>query len=292
MSDENFGVDNVDALYDNIMGTGSADGPTGDNNTIEQQAPVETKAAPVTVDEFEFIHNGKPIKATKDNVLKWAQQGYDYSQKMADFNRRLQETNSKYEQAESIYKTYGPVDEWVKSNPDKWDALQRAIEGVEASGENPQLLQKLQALESKILEANKFIQTVQEREQQQKIAEEDQALDAEIKSIRDKYADLDWNAANEKGHSMLEVRVLEHATKNGINSFRAAFHDLMHEDLMKASEARGRESLNKERKAKEAQGLLGTSQAPTKGVSKANNLKSKTYDDLKREALEELGISL
>lgn len=291
MSD-NFGIDNVDELYDNIMGTGSADGPTGNTNTVEESTAPETKAAPVTVDEFEFVHNGKPIKANRDNVLKWAQQGYDYSQKMADFNRRLHETNSKYEQAESIYKTYGPIDEWVKANPDKWEALQRAIEGVEASGENPKLLQKLQTLESKILEADKFIQSVQQREQQQKVAEEDQALDAEIKSIREKYADLDWNAANENGHSLLEVRVLEHATKNGINSFRAAFHDLMHEDLMKASEARGRESLTKERKAKEAQGLLGTSQAPTKGLSKPNNLKSKTYDDLMREGLEELGISL
>lgn len=284
---ENLDDGNVDALYDKIMGSSESDGPTGATAPVEA-APA---TAPAPVDDYEFVHNGKQVRANRENVLKWASQGYDYSQKMADFNRRLNETNSKYSQAEELSKTYGPVDEWVKANPGKWDALQKAIDSTETSGANPELLQKLKGLEEQVLKASKFIESTQAAQEQERIAKEDSDLDAEIKSIREKHANLDWNSANENGQSALELRILEHASKNGIHSFRAAFNDLLHDDLMKAAESRGRASLTNERKVKESVGLLGTTPAPTKGLTKPTNLKTKTYDDLAREGLEELGFS-
>lgn len=284
MSEQNDDVENVDALYDRIMGTGDgADGPS--DNSVQDQQATAPAPTPNPVDEYEFIHNGKQIKSNRENVLKWASQGYDYSQKMAEFSRRQNETNQRYSQAEELSKTYGPVDEWVRANPDKWDALQEAIEGNKSSGDvNPEIMREIQSLKE-------FKAQLETQQNQKKIAEEDASLDAEIKSIREKYADLDWNSVNENGHPSLEARVIEHATKNGINSFKAAFNDLLHDDLMKAAESRGRESLTKERKVKETNGLLGTTPAPTKGLTKPNNIKSKSYDDLGREGMDELGIT-
>lgn len=279
MSDENQ-TEDVDALYDKIMGVNQ-----------EEVAP-EIEAPPtVQPEEFEFTWNGKQIKSNKDNLIKWASQGYDYAQKMNDFNKRLEETNSRYAQAENLQKTYGPVDEWVKQNPEKWESLQSAIHKVQASGENPELLRKLSSLEEKILNADKFIETLQQKEQEEKQAKIDDELTKEIQSIQEKYKDLDWKSVDESGHD-LSWRVCEHAVKNGINSFRAAFRDMLHDDLIKSSEAKGRESLTKERQIKQGVGLLGKTQAPTKGVMKPNNIKSKSYDDLAREGLEELGIQI
>lgn len=281
--------DEIDALYDKIVGQGDFDGPSGTQDEQIQEAPPAPQAP---VQEFEFVWNGKQIKADREKYDKWAQQGYDYSQKMAEFNRRLQEFNSQKSEVDKLNETYGPVDKWVRENPHKWDALQKAIAGEQASGANPELLAELQALKQQVANASKFIETQQQKEERERIEKEDAALASEIQSIREKHSNLDWNSAAENGMSALELRVIEHAQANGINSFRAAFHDLLHDDLLKAAEAKGRESLTKERQTKQASGLLGKTQAPTKGLTKPTNIKSKSYDDLAREGLEELGISL
>jgi len=286
MSDENL-TEDVDKLYDSIMGTGEgSDGPSGTTTEVQTQEPV---APPVPSTDFEFTHNGKQIKATKDAIIKWASQGYDYSQKMADFNKRLSDVDARYSQAEQLKTTYGPVDEWVKGNPDKWDALQKAIQNTEASGANPQLLSKLQTLEQQVLQANQFIEASKQREEEQKKAQEDSALDTEMKSIQEKYKDLDWKTVDESGRG-LEAKILDHAVQNGINSYKAAFHDLLSDELTKLAEARGRESLNKERQVKQAGGVVGKTSQPTKGITKTNGVKSKSYDDLAEEGLRELGI--
>jgi predicted nucleic acid-binding Zn-ribbon protein len=292
IENDNQMTEDVDQLYDRIMGKGEdVEGSTGTTTEVEtKQASVAPQVTPQTPDDFEFQWNGRQIKSTRENILKWASQGYDYSQKMADFNKRLQDVDAKYGQYEKLKETYGPVDEWVSKNPDKWDALQKAIQGVEASGTNPQLLQKLQALEAQVLQANKFIETVQQKEERERIAKEDSELETEIKSIQEKYKDLDWKTVDENGRG-LEYRVIEHGIKNGINSFRASFNDMLHDDLLKAAEVRGRESLTKERQVKQANGVVGTSTTPTKGLKKTVDLKGKSYDDLKWEALEELGLS-
>lgn len=283
MSDENQ-TEDVDALYDRIMNGESEEVASAPQ--VEQPPP-----APAPVEEYEFTWNGKQIKANKDNLIKWASQGYDYSQKMNDFNKRLQETNDRWSKAETLEKTYGPVDEWVKQNPDKWEALQSAIHNAQASGQSPELLKKLSALEEKISHAGKFIETLQQKEAAEKQKQEDDQLSKDIQSIQEQYKDLDWKTVDESGHD-LAYRVCEHAVKTGINSFRAAFRDLMHDDLMKFTEAKGRESLTKERQVKTQTGLLGKTQAPTKGLNKPTNIKNKSYDDLAREGLEELGIQI
>lgn len=282
-------TDDIDALYDSIMNGSRED--AGLNTEKTQTAASTPPPSSEPPSEFEFQWNGKQIKADREKVLKWASQGYDYSQKMAEFNRRMQEVDGRYSKAEELYNKYGAVDEWVQQNQDKWEALQKAISGAEASGASPELLQKLHALEAKLNESSKFIDTIKEREELERQAKEDSELDAEIKSIQEKYKDLDWNTANEEGKT-LEYRVLEHADKNRINSFKAAFHDLMHDELVKLAEMRGRETLTKERQAKQSQGLLGKTEAPKAGLTKPTGLKKKSYDDLAREGLEELGITL
>lgn len=279
--------EDIDALYDKIMGK---DGPTMSEETATQTAaPAQTP----TESEFEFIHNGKQIKATRDQLIKWAQQGYDYPQKMAEVNRIKQEILAERQKAEGLYKTYAPIDEWVSQNQDKWAKLQQAIQVEQAGGAEvpPALLAKMRALEEGLGKATQFISQAEQEKQAARVQKEDEGLAQDVQSIRDKYKDLDWTSRDEQGRD-LEYRVLEHATENGINSFRAAFHDMLHEELVKAAEARGREALTKERAAKQSQGLLGQTPTPTKGLLKAQNHKNKSYEDLKNEALAELGIQV
>jgi hypothetical protein len=118
---------------------------------------------------------------------------------------------------------------------------------------------------------------------------EDAALESEVSQLRQQHKDLDWNSADENGHS-LEQRVLKHASENGINSFRAAFRDYNHDQLLKLTELRAREAAMLERQKVVKSGLLGQSPTPKKGLQTADNVKGKSYNNLVSEALSELGI--
>lgn len=287
-TEENIDFDKYD--YD-----GETDsGPSIQEEHAEVEAPAETpepvKAAPVVeakpapvvpetkVEQlFEFTHNGKQIKAPLSQLIKWGQQGYDYAQKMAEFK-------PKQEAIAQLESTYKPIDEWVKQNPEKWEKLQAVIKAEkEGYGDLPPdhpLLQKLNQFETI---ANEW---KSEREQA-RTKLEDEKLDQEVKSIQEKYKDLDWASVDDSGRTR-EQRVYAHAVENNIPTFKAAFFDLYHEDLLTAAETRAKEQFaaSKEKSAKT--GLLST-QVKAPITLKTPTNKSKHYESTET-ILAELGL--
>jgi hypothetical protein len=285
----------VDNLYDSIYE--KKDGPTIIDDPVEggeqgngqtpptPQAqpqttpPVQAQTPPTTEAEHAFTWNGREIKAPLSQILKWASQGYDYPQKMAEINKLK-------EQLTPLEQQYKPIDEWVKNNPDKWEKLQAVIhaekEGITDLPPNHPLLQKL----------SKFESFMTQMEQEKEIAEQkawDQKLDQEIQSIQEKYKDLDWKTVDQEGRNRVQ-NVLLHANQNGHRSFKSAFLDLYHEDLVKSAETKALEQFNANKERQSKAGLLATKQAPTKGALSNYYDKNKSYEALAREALDELGI--
>jgi hypothetical protein len=115
------------------------------------------------------------------------------------------------------------------------------------------------------------------------------ALDAEVQDIRKQYPDQPWDVLDENGQS-LEMRVYDHAIKNGIQSFKTAFRDLMHDNLVKYHADKAREAAVKELQAQRKQGLIGVSTAPQVQNPMAAPKKFTSYDDAANAALAELGI--
>jgi hypothetical protein len=276
--DFNVSDEEVDQLLADSEKTGPtiSDEPT--DEVIETAPVVEKqplKVEPPKEQEFEFVHNGRQIKAPLSQLIKWAQQGYDYPQKMERFNKERQSI-------ESIKNTYAPIDEWVKANPDKWDRLQAAInaEQQEIPSDHP-LVQKLKQYDD-------FIAEIKNERQSAQVKQEDQALDQEIKSIQEKHKDLDWVSVDETGRTR-EQRVLAHATQHGFQTFKAAFLDLHHEDLIRAAETRAKEQVAATKEKQVKSGLLPgkTSQAAPK--FNAPQEKGKHYPTT-QEILSELGI--
>ena len=282
--------DDIDALYDSLTN------PEPTDET--QDAPVElapkVEAAPPQEPEYEYDWNGQKVKAPLSQLLKKASMGHDYAQKMADFNRQRESFGEEYKLSQKLKEQFGPVDEWVRSNPDKWEKLQAVIQAEKAGhGDldvNSPLFQELQSLKRQLNESiMPTIQSMNEEKTRIKYEAEDKALDAEIHSIREKYKDLDWNLQDEQGRSR-EQRVLKHAAENGFKTFKSAFFDLYHDDLEKRAEERGKGSVQNDKLKQAKTGLLGKTQAPTQGLLRASNTKNKTYNDLTREALQELGL--
>ena len=304
MADENEVLETSDSTDDIDVDALLSSIENGEDVTPkETAAPEKVAATPAPTDpEYEYTWSGQKIKEPLSKILQKASMGHDYSQKMQAFKSDQQKLSSEQQKfneerstVEKLKSEYGSIDEWVKQNPDKWGKLQAIVDAEQKGyGDLPAdhpLLKELNQLKSEL--TGRVLPFIQEKEQEKiklQHAKEDEAFAADIKSIRDKYKDLDWDNGDEQGRNM-ESRVLDHGVKHGFKSFRAAFLDLNAEHIEKLAETRGRESLSNERIKNAKLGLLGKTSAPMNGVKKAVNLKQKSYDELAREGLEEFGIA-
>jgi hypothetical protein len=288
------GID-ADALMSQIETTGST-GPAM-SEAPAPQTNAQPAAAPAAQD-LEFTWNGRQIKApiTDPRIKQWASQGYDYAQRMAEFNKQQEDLKAESQKWSELKDRYSPVEDYITKNPDWWNHVQSqyqqqiAQQGLGSDPNNP-IVQKLSAYDQKLSQVEQFIQSQVAEKQAIQRQEEDSKLETEIKSIRDAYANLDWNGIDETGLS-LELKVLQHAQQIGTTSFRAAFRDMMHEPLTKLAEERAKENVVKERQKQTKLGLLGKSPAPKTGLTEAQDIKRKSYDQLLREGAEEMGIKL
>lgn len=245
------------------------------------------------VQEYEYQALGRTIKEPIDQILKRASQGYDYAQKMQDYNNKLNEFNTNY-------KTYQEIDNYARSNPQWWEHIQSQYNALGnptnnlsqnsinssygngyASPSQDPYAEKFQKIESFM---NDFIAEKKQKEREQA----DQALNQEIDDIRKQYSTIDFNQLDDNGKS-LEKRILEHAVNTGIKSFKTAFRDFYHEELVKRAELEGKSRAAQEMQKNSKLGLLGRTEAPTKELSTPNNIRSHSYNDLTQLALKEMG---
>lgn len=253
--------------------------------------------------ELEYTAAGKTVKEPLEMILKRAQQGYDYAQKMEAYNKDRESWQKKIQSAEEVSNRFKEVNEYAEKNPEwaqwlqeQWAARKAQIAGGMPTDVDPNdpvaatinkmlspLMQKFGSIEERVSSI------VQERQQNQLRAEDD-ALDAEVKSIREQYKDIDFDQRDEYGRS-LEMRVLNHGMKLGLKgagAFRTAFRDLYHDTLVQSASDKGKEAEAKKRVELKKQGFIGKTPTPTKGLRPAQNVRSMSYDDLANEALNEI----
>jgi ribosomal protein L9 len=287
----------VDAALSNIDNGPKSDIPMSQEETVETS---QTDAQ--SVQELMFKHGDKEIKLPWNDpkVTQWAQQGYDYAQKMQAFNQERQQFEQKHAQINQIAQE-------LETNPQLYETIKQGIlsakqgsspqqvansqVGIEKAleGLDPQhpLAQLLTGLQGKLSEHENYLNNWKQEKQLEAQKAEDAKIDAEIKSVREKYSDLDWNSADESGKT-LENRVIEHAIKIGAKSFGTAFRDMMHEEIVKRAQESGKTAQLKEIEKNQKVGLLGKTPAPTKGISTPKNIKNQSYNDLLNEAMAEV----
>ncbi len=282
----------VDELLANLDNEDAAPPTEGDG------APPPTEDKWAAPDWAQFEWNGKKVAPDSAEKAKtWLSQGYNYSQRMEEHNkalRKLETDSQKYKG----YDRYDEINRYAQENPgwmdfvnQQWTSKSLAPTATAAS---PQIPPELDPVLSPLLEkVSKFDAFLAEQETAKQVAlekEQDAALNTEIESIRKKYPTIDLTSTDATGVP-LETRVLKHANATGIPSFRAAFHDYMSDRLGELASAQGREAAVKTREQAAKTGLLGKTPAPVKGIQDAQNVRSKSYEQLKQEALAEFGIS-
>ena len=229
--------------------------------------------------EWEFESGGKKIvPESRDKLKTWISQGYNYSQRMGALNQehqqrlsaiqaKEQEWQRKLQEVEGRYKPYSEIDEFAKSNPEWWQHVENSWKSRETQGLDPNLAKVLNPLTEKIGKLEQFISSQQQQAEQAALEarqqQEDQALDAEIEATRKEFPNIDLEAADETGSTLLQ-RIYKHGAESGIRTFRAAFRDYLFPQLVNQQTAQAKVQATRTVQAQTKAGVLGKTQAPTK----------------------------
>jgi hypothetical protein len=299
-------LDGMQSKESNDTNESSVQGEQVTNETTgptprESDASVVGQQEQKPFEGFEFDYNGKKIQApwSDPKTKQWAQQGYDYAQKVGQLRQeheKFQSERNEFENSrsewEAKWSAYKKLDEWAQQDPKNQEWLSQAYQQYQQkinegkASQNPEF----DSLRSDVNELHEFRKQFEAQQAEAQRNQEDQTLEADVQSVRKMYSHLDWTTPDEHGYN-LEQRILNFAPEVGVKSFNQAFKLYYHDDLLKSAEARGREQAAKEFQTNKRKGLLGVSSTPQNTLSQSQNLKSKNYDDLEREALEELGIA-
>lgn len=313
----------VDALLTEIEAGGSA-APQMTGGTATGQQPASPNAAaagqaPTTqpqpgqnasqppVAEIEFEWNGKQIKVptTDPRARQWLGQGYDYAQRMQAFKAEQEAFNRAKAELDPVRQRYSELEAYVEKNPEWWEHVNSQYQQAQAAGQgldpSHPVAKELAALKAQIGDVLKFKNDSEARRLSVQREQQDQVLNDEIQSIRTQFKDLDWNTVSPDGQSM-ELQVLKFMQDNHIGlkadgtlvpgAFKQAFLLYNHDRFLKRAEEKAKEDVIKERQKATKLGLLGQSSAPKRGITQAEDIKQKSWDELMREGAEEFGVAL
>ncbi len=274
MAGENEEID-VDGLLSSIEAptperamTGGAEGETAPEAAAATEPPAWDGKA------WEFDHLGKKIAPdSQDKARTWMAQGYNYSQRMGELNKthaqRMAEAEARAKSAgelEQRFSPYSKVDEYAQKNPQWWAHVLEQYQAAQANGQaiDPNLAAVIKPLEEKLGKYDSYFQQMEQEKVEAENKKSDDALDAEIGSIREKYPNIDLTSVDPQTGLTLELRVMKHAKAIGTGSFTAAFRDYLHDQLLEQAKATGREAIAKEAQVNAKKGILGKTPAPVK----------------------------
>lgn len=278
-------VNNSDAIL-NAVENGEDPSAIGQD---QQSAPQEQQSF-----RKEFIVNGKPVEVTDQAKYdQWAQQGYHYSQQMEDLNNQRAKFEQQQAEMQARLDQYKSIDAYARENPDWWNHVEENWNNREIHKMTPELQAAIKPFMSEFNQVKEFINNYQKQQEEIKAQQEDAQLQKEVEDLGKQFPEVNFGAKDQSGQS-LEMRILQHANAHGIPSFRAAFLDYYHQDLLKVYEGRGRKAVETDLANRKKSGILGQSKAPVKAASQSQRLadpRRKSWSDVLAEGKQMLGLA-
>jgi len=261
------------------------------DETPEQAAPDKEVEDPKAEPSHELNYKGKIESHPLSKIIEFAQQGRDYAEKMglfkkdrSTFESERQAWKAQYEKEKQSLDEYLAWKKQAESVPGWLDhvrqSYQQRLQEQASSTPHDPLVQKLA---STIEELSGKVSKFEEKETLAQRAQEDQALDLEIQEYKTKYPDLNWGDVDEQGQD-LERRILDHAIKNKISTFRAAANDYLFEEHLKRAQGKGKEEVGKYIQKATKLGLGPPTKEPVLKPKKIENVGNKSWAEVHREA--------
>lgn len=265
--------------------------PTEGQSFTEPQATEQAPAAEM----FKYTAAGKEIEEDRETILKRASMGYHYAQNMQNlkaqreaFEQERQQKEAAIRESESRWSEY---DNYAKANPEWANFVRQQWENrTSFNGQTGTqgTVQGSPELQSKITQLENQVRGFMESQKREK---EDAVLNDQISQTRADYSDIDFNYSDPESGKSLEFQVLEHMQAHGLHNFRAAFRDFYHDKLLARAVTKAKEETGKQLQERQQQGYVTESDTPTQGLQSPAGVKSKSYQDLIAEGMQELGLT-
>lgn len=259
--------------------------------TVTNDAP-KADAQP-QAQTYKYTANGKEISEDIDTILQRASMGYNYAQHMNQLKADKEAFESERQSIYSSRDKWEQYDKYATENPD-WaefvkNQWENRLSNVEQNAEGKSALDP--SIKAELDQLKAFKAKVEDNFRLQEEAKEDAILQKQFDEIAKDYPDYDLKHTDPKTGMSLEMQILEHARINGIHSVKAAFRDLMHDDLVSKAITKAKEQTAKDLAARSKQGFLAESNQPLLKRNLSTRSKGSSYFDDVMLGAQELGIN-
>ena len=250
----------------------------------------------------EYVANGKTIREDLDTILKRASMGYNYAQLVNDHKTKESTLSEREKYVSEAEKQWKPYVDYAQQNPQWADYVRQSYEqnyygarpddSISSQPQDQATNSQIpQALIDEIKSLRDFKNEYYEHKRQTQIAEEDAALNNQIQEVQKQYADFDFSYTDPNTGKSLELRVLEHAQANNIASFKAAFRDLMFDQIVAKEVQKAKEGTIKDFQSRVKQGFISESDTSSSNSgARAPNLNRMTLDQAIQYGIEAEGF--
>ena len=266
-------------------------------STSGDSEPQVTEPAVSAPQQFKYTANGKEISEDIDTILQRASMGYNYAQHMNEFKQKQEAFAKEQESINQMRSKWEAYDKYATENPDwaehvktSWENRLNKVEQLAEGVQNNTALPS--ELRNELEELKRFKSEYEADIRTRKEQEEDSILAKQFNEIAKEYPEYDLQHTDPKSGMSLEMQILEHARLNGIHSVKAAFRDLMFEDLVAKSVTKAKESTAKEIANRTQKGFLreSTDSMMAKDLTRSRSPRGLGYADDIMSGAQELGI--
>lgn len=299
---ESYTSEQVNAMWDSIQSGKSAEDGLRSIKGGGETTPAPTKPAEPSF-EKRIKWNGQEIVVNDPSKYDtWAQQGYDYSQRMSQLNSEREQFQRTQAENSEKYKRYAEIDSYVSQDPQWWqhveqqwaqrhqNAMAQGL-GINPMEMAPELKQVLDPVLAELTELKKFYNDVQKQKIEQAQAEEDRKYFEEVAGLQKQFPEFDFQSKGQSGQT-LEAEIVKFANERQIPSFSAAFYAYYQPNLQKIYESRGRKSAEAELVNRKKEGIISQSETPQSANKQASpsDGRKRTYDDIARDIKAQFGL--
>lgn len=239
-----------------------------------------------------LTYKGKELNMDDDRFKAYAQKGYDYESKMHQQRVDRKLFDQEREKFQSEMGQLQEINEYAKANPQFEALIQREWQKVQAGqGEPLDPLSEVQVLQHQLRTLQDQVAGQTEANENRRIAELEAGQETSIATYKDEHADLDWAAKDAEGNT-LEDRITHAMLDNGVKNFSIMADHFLKDQLIKRNSIESKEAAAKDIQKAHKAGLGKITPKSMLGVKSSEGVGKKSYDQLMREGMAELGIEV
>jgi hypothetical protein len=242
-------------------GTGDAAGTQ--DQSVQNAAITETW----NPEQWALTVNGqKVLPKSKENILQWANQGYNYSQRASELNKRKADMDAMQNQ----YAQYKQLNDAFEQNPAFKQKILELYQSTQQGTATPAQQNQVAQLPPEILSKLGEVDQIKSEFQAIKEEKEDQLLDQELQSLRNKFKDEEWDT--DAGNGTLQFQILKKAHDTGVTNLEDVYKMLRFDHIKTNTEAMTRKQMAEQQAENARKGIVSSNVSGQKPAKKGVDL--------------------